>query len=466
MTKTSRQDEHRIVAFLANPRRALWKLSWPILGGMALMTLYSLVDMMFVGWVGSDAVAALAFNMPLVFLGMGITMGLATGATAAVAQAIGAKEKTKADNTAEHAVVLGFVLGLTIATFGLTFGSHILTVLGAKGAIHTLAWSYFKVICWGMPFSMISAFFRGVLAGEGDTLRPMIVTSFGVGLNMILDPLLIFGLNLGVRGAAYATVISQLFVFSLFIYLIFHRRVTFLQFQLRSFRFHPTILAAIFRIGFPASLSFVFMSAGQAVYNRILSDYSQYAVAAYQIAGRVEMVYFMPIMAIAASAVTLAGMFYGAGEYMRLREIIRYTMKWGVLIGLTAAALVYPFAPIVMQIFKPSDEILAYGVTYLRIMALVFPLVPIGMISGRVMQGLGKGMPFMILSFLRVIAVGTPLAVVFSNVWHKPIEWVWFAMISGSLAATVVGVIWLSITLRRAERLPGPGAAIGAEAVA
>ncbi len=454
MHQASRQDQSRLTGFLANPRRALWQLSLPILGGMVIHNLYSVVDMMFVGWVGPDAVTALAFNMPLVFMAYGITMGLSTGVMAVVAQAIGGRDKVRADNTAEHAVVLGLAVGIPMVAVGLLWGAQLLAVLGAVGDINTLAWSYFQVICWGMMFTVMSAFFRGIMTGEGDTMRPMMIMGGGMVLNIILDPVFIFGLDLGVRGAAFATVISQVIVCLVFVYLIFLRRITFVRFRLRYFRFRTAILMAIFRIGLPASLSFVFMALGQAAYNKILSSYSQYAVAAYQIAGRVEMIYFMPIIAIATGLVTLAGMFFGAGEFGKLREIINYTIVRCIMIGLVSIALIYPLAPIIMQIFKPSAEILAYGTDYLRIIVIIFPFAPIGMISGRVMQAMGKGLPFMVLSFIRVMAVGAPLAVLFTYTLHKPVEWVWFAMISGGLVSMVAGVLWLRSALRRAEQLP------------
>ena len=167
MSTTLATDKSRLTEILADPPRALWKLSLPILGGMAINTLYSIVDMVFVGWVGPDAVTALAFNMPLVFMSFGITMGLSTGVTAIVAQAIGRRDKARADNTAEHAVFIGLVIGLVLAIIGLIWGYQILAVLGASANVLDLAWSYFEIICWGFLFSVLSAFFRGILAGEG-----------------------------------------------------------------------------------------------------------------------------------------------------------------------------------------------------------------------------------------------------------------------------------------------------------
>lgn len=454
MANQQSRAQSRVESFIENPRGALWRLSLPILGGMTIHTLYSVADMVFVGWVGPEAVAALAFNMPLIFFSYGITMGLSSGVTAVVARAIGGQDKVRADNTAEHAVFLGVVIGVGLTFIGLVWGAPLLAVLGARGEIHTLAWSYFQVIALGISFSVLSAFFRGILAGEGDTIRPMTLLGGGMVLNLILDPIFIFGLGQGVRGAALATIISQLIVFLIFVYLIFLRRSTFVKFRLRHFQYRPAILTSILAIGLPASLSFVIMSIGAGVFNRILSGYSHHAVAAYQIGGRLEMIYLMPIIAISAGTVTLVGMFYGAGEYGQLRGIIRYALERAVLFGLVAAAIIYPLAPKILLIFNPSPEILEIGVSYLRINALAFPIAPLGMISARVLQGMGRGLPFLVITFLRVIALSAPLAILFTYGLHLPVTYVWFAMVISIAIASATGLIWLLAVLRQTEQLP------------
>ncbi len=130
MNPTDEHKQSQLARFLADPPRALWRLSLPILGGMTIHTLYSVVDMVFVGWVGPQAVAALAYNMPLLFFGIGITIGITSGVTAVVAQAIGAEDKSRANNTAEHALALGLVIGLGLALAGLIWGRELLALLG------------------------------------------------------------------------------------------------------------------------------------------------------------------------------------------------------------------------------------------------------------------------------------------------------------------------------------------------
>jgi Na+-driven multidrug efflux pump len=197
------------------------------------------------------------------------------------------------------------------------------------------------------------------------------------------------------------------------------------------------------------------MAAGAAVFNKILSSFSFHAVAAYQIGSRFEMIAFMPIIAIATGCVTLVGMFFGAQEYNKLRSVVKYTLSRAVMIGVAAALIIYPFAPHLVSIFKPSPEILEHAVSYLRVNAFAFALMPLGMISGRVMQGLGKGTPMLVITTLRIIAIGAPLAAYFVLVLHKPVIWVWYAMLISMVIGAAVGITWLRLTLHNLENLPG-----------
>ena len=212
------ESESRLSSFLENPHKALWKLAIPIMFGMGIHTLYNLIDMIFIGRLGGDAIAGIAFNMPIFFLMLGLTMGLGSGVTASIARFIGNNDKVSADNSAEHALAIAGIIALVFTTAGLYYGESILVLLGAKGGILILAWEYLSVIVVGLPFMVFSGFFRSILAGEGDMKFPMMIAGLGTILNIILDPIFIFelesyggiGLGMGIKGAALATVISQL----------------------------------------------------------------------------------------------------------------------------------------------------------------------------------------------------------------------------------------------------------------
>ena len=451
------ESKSRLKTFLDNPSKALWSLAIPIMFGMGIQTLYNLVDMIFIGRLGGQSIAGIAFNMPLFFLVLGLTMGLGTGVTASIARFIGQNNKKEADNSAEHAIFMAVVISLFLSSLGLLFGERILSLFGAEGEILSIGWEYLHVMCVGMPFMIFSGFFRSILAGEGDMKLPMMVAGLGTVLNIILDPIFIFdlenygglGFGLGVAGAAMATVISQVIVFCVFIYMLFVKKHSYITFRLKDFSFSSDIIWDIVKVGLPASLSMVVMAIGQGVFNKILIHFSADTVAAYQVAGRLDMLVFLPIFSIAASLTTLVGMFFGAKEY----DILRFTIKYGIMsafcITVLSSVLIYLFADLAVGFFTDDELIISIAVTFLKLFAFVYPLISVGITTGRVLQGLGKGLPVLVITIVRVLGVSAPLAFLFIFYMGKPVEWVWYSMMISTIVAFTIAVIWLFSTVRK-----------------
>ena len=453
---TNSESKSRLKTFLANPSKALWSLAIPIMFGMGIQTLYNLVDMIFIGRLGGHAITGIAFNMPLFFLVLGLTMGLGTGVTASIARFIGQDNKKEADNSAEHAVFMAVIISFSLSSIGLMFGKTILALFGAEGEILSLGWEYLHVMCIGMPFMIFSGFFRSILAGEGDMKFPMMVAGLGTILNIILDPIFIFelesyggfGFGLGVAGAAMATVISQIIVFCVFVYMLFVKQHSYITFRLKYFSFSMDIIWDIVKVGLPASLSMVVMAIGQGVFNKILIHFSTDTVAAYQIAGRIDMLVFLPIFSVAASLTTLVGMFFGAKEYDALRFTIRYGIMSAFFITVLASIFIYFFAELAVGFFTDDKLIISISVTFLKLFAFVYPLISIGITTGRVLQGLGKGLPVLIITIVRVLGVSAPLAVFFIFYMDKPVEWVWYSMMVSTIVAFTIALTWLVSTIR------------------
>ena len=459
------KEGSRLNKFLNNPSKALWTLAIPIMAGMGIQTLYNIVDMIFIGRLGGEAIAGIAFNMPLFFLVLGLTMGLGTGVTASIARFIGKDNKAGADNSAEHAMAMALFFSVLLSLLGLVFGKHILSFFGAQGEILLLSWDYLRVMCIGMPFMIFSGFFRSILAGEGDMKLPMMVAGLGTILNIILDPIFIFnldnyggiGFGMGIKGAAAATVISQCVVFCVFIYMLFIKEHAYITFRLRDFSPSRFILRDIVKVGFPASLSMVVMAVGQGVFNKILIHFSADTVAAYQVAGRIDMLVFLPIFSIAAALTTLVGMFFGAKEY----DVLRYTVRYGIssAFGITfgLSVLLYFFAPNVIGFFTNEGVIISVAVNFLRLFAFVYPLIAVGISTGRVLQGMGKGLPVLVITIVRVLGVSVPLALLFVFQMDKPVEWVWYAMMISTGVAFIIACYWLLTAMKslpKVERKP------------
>lgn len=444
--------ESRLSDFLNNPRRAMWKLAMPVMFGMLTMTIYSLADMFFVGKLGGDAITAVAFVMPLVFFALGITFGIGSGITAVIAKFIGEENKHQADNAAEHSILLGLVLGAIFTIGGLVFGSQLLTILGASGDVHQMGLGYFRILSFGFVFSVISVIFRSILTGEGDTKLPMIIQGFGTVLNIFLDPLFIFTFDLGVFGAGLATVVSQTITVLIFVYLLFFKKHAYVTFSPRDFSFSAKIVGKIMQIGIPASLSMIIMSFGSMIFNRILVLYGNDAVAGYTVAHRIDHIFFMPIGSIAQALVTLVGMFYGAKRFNLMRSIIFYGMARSIVISATLALIFWIYAEWIIAQFTAVDGIITVGKTYIRYLVFAYPLIAIGMTSGRVLQGLGKGLPMLVTTILRVIAISVPLSLAGIFWFDAPIEWIWTSMLISFFIAPLVAITWLLTNLKSIER--------------
>jgi Na+-driven multidrug efflux pump len=187
----------------------------------------------------------------------------------------------------------------------------------------------------------------------------------------------------------------------------------------------------------------IIMAFGQLVFNRILVRFSTDAVAAYQVGGRMDMVIFLPIMAIASALTTLVGMFFGAKEIEKIKFIAKYGIIRSMMVTGVLSIILYIFAPLVVKSFTLDVGIQSIAVTYLRFICLIYPLIAIGMTVGRILQGLGKGLPMLVITSIRILALSAPLALYFIMVLNKSIEWVWYAMIISTIVSVAISLIWL-----------------------
>jgi len=442
------EKQSRLDSFLSNPSKSLWTMALPIIAGMMVQTLFNVVDIMFIGWLGAEEVTAVAFVSPLFFIIIGLTVGLGAGVTASIAQFIGQKDKRNADNCAEHTILLGIGITLTLSLLGIIFGKQLLMLLGASGNILDISYTYLRVLLYGIGLVVFSLFFRAILAGEGETKVPMIIGLIGTLLNLILDPIFIFVLEYGVKGAALATVISQAVMVVSYLFIIFVRKSTYITFNIRDFKYSPSIINTIFKIGIPSSISMLIISFGQVVMNKILINYSIEAVAAYQIVSRIDMLLFMPILGIAISLTTIVGMFFGAKEYEKLVWIVKYGIVRAIYITVISVAILFIFAHRILPIFTDNSEVLNIGITYLRIIILAYPAVGLSVICSRICQALGQGLPLLVTTITRVLIITAPLSYYF-YITGKPLEWVWYAQVFAILIAASISFGWLRYYFRK-----------------
>lgn len=442
----NQNKESRLNEFIDNPKKSLWKLSLPMMFGMSVQAIYMMIDTAFVGrMLGGTALASLGYVFPFIFILMGITFGLGSGATTVIAQFIGSKDKENADNAAKHTIILGLLIGIVIIIIGFMFGEKLLKIQGADDATITMALDYFHIMIYGSIFMILSIFFRSIMSGAGEMMLPMIVMGIGTILNIILDPFLIYYYK--IAGAALATIISQIIVTFIFIYYLFINNKSYITFNFHSFKLNSNIIKRIFYLGIPASLSMIIMSMGLMLFNGILG--SSQAVAAYQTAGRIEHFFFLPIISIATSLVTLVGMYFGAKRIDLISTIVKYSIQRSIMIACSFSLFFFFFTDDIITIFVHDKQITELTVLYFKIMAFAYPFITIGMTSSRVMQGLGHSIPMFMLTLFRVVIISASLAWYFVIILKKPVYYAWIGTLISCVLTAIISITWLKTIINK-----------------
>lgn len=446
--KNSRVDE-----FIKKPKKALFILSLPLLVGMLVQSLYNIVDTAFVGRLGADSIAALTFSWPLFFILMALNGGVATGMGSRISRFLGERKKSSAENTALHGILLSIIASFIIFIPGIIFLKPIFYLFGATNSVVILAISYMSVILIGI-FAMFPAFvISGIFSAQGDTKTPMIVMILSLILNIILDPIFIFALKLGVRGAAIATVIAFLFSLILYIYFLINR--SYLRLNIKKFSFSPALCWEICRIGAPASLMMILMSIGYMFFNRFTAFFGTNYVAAYGIVSRLESLAVMPMIAFGTGMMTLAGMFFGAKRYDLLKSTTWFTVRIGLWFTSAMALIFILFPSIFMRIFTPEPNLIHIGSAFIMVMVFTLPLMSIGMTMTRTLQGMGFGLPGLVFSTVRILVVSVPLAYALVHIFNFGFLSVPVATVVGAAMGDSVAMIWYRVKIRRLKAKTG-----------
>lgn len=428
--------------------RNIWKLGWPMIVAMLFQTGFNLVDTLFVGMVSPEAIAAVSMSFPLIFLIIAIGAGVGVGANSVIARYIGAKKKKEADNAAEHALLITVVLTVLITFLGLTFAEPIFRLMGAGQDILKITVGYTKIIFGGSIFMFLAFIGNNILRAEGDSKTPMKIMMTATFLNIILDPIFIFGFGfiprLEVAGAAWATVIARsVACFAVWYYLL--KGKAFIQFNLKDFKYKFDYIKAIFRIGFPASLSQMSMSLGMIFLLKIISLFGTYPIAAFGIGMRLDSLAIMPAVGLSTAVITIVGQNVGAKNFKRTEKTVWRSSLMVFVFMEIIGLILFLFPEFFIGIFTKNIEVIGYGASYLRITALAYGLIGISMVISSAFQGAGKGIQTLVITALRLIVLSVPLAYLLSVVFEIGVTGIWIGMLISSIISFIVAVIWFRL---------------------
>ncbi len=438
----------RIAKLMENPKKGLLILAWPMILSTFFSTLLNIVDFFFVGGLGPNALAAVQLSFPIFFLIIAVGSGISIGATSLIAKRLGEKNKEWAEETGLHTLLLAVILAVAVTCLA-PFAGEMSKGLGGSPEVARLTADYIGVIFLGaMIFFPVFAF-ASMMQAEGDTKRVMKMSVTFTVANIILDPIFIYTLGMGVKGAAIATVLAEAIAFSLYIRHIIVRKASYLQIHPRRFIYTPQIIKNILKVGLPMAVGQIGLSIASLAINLILSGFGDRAISAYGIGFRVDSLAIMPVLGLGAGAVPLIGYFRGRKDFKGARKVQRYALKLVVMYGIGLGAVMFLLAGVVPSLFTNDPGVLLMASDYLKIMAVSYPFFGIAIITSSSFQGLGKGMPSLVIMLSRTVAIAIPLCYYLANYTDLGVNGVLFGIVISAVASAAMAVVWIESVFRK-----------------
>ena len=439
----------------------LFLLSLPIVVTNLFQTAYNLADTFWVGQYSTEALAAISFGFPMVFLLISLGMGLSVAGSVMVAQNVGAGNERDAEYAASQTVAFSIVTSILLGGVGYFVVDDLLLFFGAAPDVYPLAVGYMRVISLGLVFMFGFLMFISLMRGYGDTVTPMVVMFFSVLLNIVIDPFLIFGWwvfpRMGLEGAAYATIFSRALAFLAGLAIMFGG-VRGVEIHLADMKPDAAFARRILRIGLPASIEGTGRALSINLMLLVVGMFPTTVVAAFGIGTRVLSVVFMPAIAVARGVETMSGQNIGAGNDDRAAETSWFAAK-AMFVVLSAVGVVgWIWAEPIVAVFTTDADVVAVGVTFMRYVAPTFGFMGIMRAYNGSFRGAGKTLTAAAISVGTLGALRLPLAWVGAQAIGSDAIWLSFA-VSNTVGAAIAYTWYQRDTWRGADLTRGPGPA-------
>lgn len=446
------------VLLQGNILKSLSSLAWPIIMANILQTMYQLIDTFWLGRLGANAVAAVSISFPILFLVLSLGAGLTLAGTVIVSQYKGSGDQKMIDFSSSQTVTIIFLVSIVLAVAGNFLAYPLMTIVGAEPDIMRDSVIYFKVSSWGFVFLFMFFVFQSLMRGIGNVLLPMYIVLGTVFLNLVLDPLFIFGFGnipgQGVAGAAIASVITQ-GISAVIGILILFRGKRGIRIHLKNMLPRVDFVKNMFALGIPASLDQSSRAAAMTVMVMLVTSFGSGVVAAYGIGARILSLVIVPALGFAIATTTLVGQNIGAGHIKRSEKIGMLSSKIAFFGLTTIGIILFVFAENLTAFFVPNDPIVIRdGAQFIRIMSPSFGLLGVQQVLNGVFNGARFTQASMLISIFSLWVIRFPLAFVLSTNTDLGFEGIWWAFpISNFVGATVAFIYfktghWKKRTIR------------------
>ncbi len=426
--------------------RLLFSMSLPMIISMLVQAMYNIIDSIFVAQIGEEALTAVSLAFPLQNLMIAVSSGTCVGVNALLSRSLGEKKQEAANQTAENGIFLAFLSFLAFFLFGL-FGSHIFFKSQTDNAAIIQYGTQYLTICCTLSFGIfLEMMNERILQSTGRTFYSMITQGTGAIINIIMDPILIFGLfgapKMGIRGAAAATVFGQIIAMLLAFWFNTTRNPD-VHMSIKDFRPLGHIIRTIYQVGVPSIIMQSISSVMTFGMNKILIIFSETAVSVFGVYFKLQSFVFMPVFGLNNGMIPIIAYNYGARQKKRILDTIKLSIATAMGIMLAGLVIFQLIPDRLLSLFHASSHMLEIGVPALRIISLSFLFAGFCIIAGSVFQALGNGMYSLLTSAARQLVCILPLAYLFAEVFG--LSAVWYAI----PLAEIMSLALSSILLKR-----------------
>ena len=403
------EKNSNIEMITGDPKKAINKLSLPIIASMFLIFANNIIDSIWVAGLGAEPLAALGYITPLFMILVGFGNGIGAGGNSLISRYIGAEDKTSANNAAIHNLILSLIFSIAVSIIFLIFMKPMLLMMGASEVINYAMDYGFIIFIWTFAILM-PPIVGGAFRAEGDIKRATLPIAIAAIINMILDPIFIYTLGMGIKGAAWATALGPFISLLLMFYWIFVKKDTYLSYSMKDFHNNLKMYKDILVVGIPASLEQLVLSVLTIFVNYMLTIVSgPVAVAVYTAGWRIVNIGMLPAIGVGTAAISVAGVAFGARKYENLRVTARYAVKVALIASIIVCIILNVFSNQIAFIFSYSEssaQLAPLIASFLQLMCLFILYVPFGASAGNVFQGVGKGtISFILTTFREFILV-------------------------------------------------------------
>ena len=413
-------------------------LALPIMLNNLIQTMYDLTDTYFVGKIGGNEVASIQLVWPILFLMISFGVGMSMAGATLIAQYIGNRNERMGSRNAGQMISMLFIMGIVVGMLGYLITPYIVYWMGARDMLFENATTYLKIMFIGLPAMFMMFSFNAIKQGQGDNVSPMVFGAISVGLNIILDPIFIFVLDMGIAGAAYATIIARGILAVISVLTLFSKNNT-LPVYVSDLVPSAQDFIKIGKLGIPSSLGQAMQAFGFAILNVFLVGFGEVTLTAFAIGNRVSSLILMPAMGIGSALSTVVGQNMGADNIQRAKQAVKQSAKISTIILVIGGSVMFPFSEKLIQSFSLNSDVIYHGTNYLRLIILSVPLMGFFQILIGTFQGSGHTMYSMVLMMGRLWGLRIPMIMFFSKMPNFGPSAVWNAMIISNFLICLVG---------------------------